>query len=271
MGFLAALAFQTIMFVIATRLRRDDVVDVGWGLSFIILVWTWWPIGQVSWSKLNVWVGTLVAVLVTVWGVRLSTHILLRFLKSKKEDARYTALKQRWPNQSMLARYLRIYVVQALLASLIALPAFVVLVSCGLSSWPLDNYYKWFIWIVVGIWAIGFAIEVVADMQLRSFLRQHPGNTTMQRGLWRYSRHPNYFGELVQWWAIGLLGGFASVEMLFDDALMGWAALLGPALLTYLIVKVSGIPPAEARAAKRADWADYQRRTSVLIPLPPRR
>lgn len=270
-GFLTALAFQTIMFVIATRLRRDDLVDVGWGLSFILLVWTWWPMGQ-SWSwQPNLWFGTLVAFMVTVWGSRLSLHILMRFLRSKKEDARYTELKAGWSKQSLMARYLRIYVIQALLASLIALPAFVVLTSCGLSQWPFDNYYVGFIWAMVGLWVVGFVVEVAADMQLRSFLQQRAANTTMQSGLWRYSRHPNYFGELVQWWAIGLLGMFAGVELWWGEPLLGWAALFGPSLLSYLIIKVSGIPPAEARAATRPDWADYCRRTSVLLPFPPRR
>ena len=270
-GFLTALAFQTVMFVVATRLRRDDLVDVGWGLSFILLVWTWWPMGQ-SWSwQPNLWLGTLVAFMVTVWGSRLSLHILMRILRSKKEDARYTDLKASWSKQSLMARYLRIYVIQALLASLIALPTFVVLTSCGLSQWPFDNYYVGFIWAMVGLWIVGFVIEAVADMQLRSFLQQRVANTTMQSGLWRYSRHPNYFGELVQWWAIGLLGIFAGAELWWGEPLMGWAALLGPSLLSYLIIKVSGIPPAEARAAKRPDWADYCRRTRVLVPLPPRR
>ncbi len=270
-GFLAALAFQTIMFVIATRLRRDDLVDVGWGLSFVILVWTWWPIGQSSWSQLNTWVGTLIAVMITVWGLRLSVHILVRFLKSSKEDVRYTELKAGWSNQSLISRYLRIYVVQALLASLVALPAFIVLISCGASSWPLDSNQIRLIWIFVGVWAAGFTIEMVADWQLQSFLRRRTGHTTMQSGLWRYSRHPNYFGELVQWWAIGLLASLGIIELLPKVDTMVWASLFGPALLSYLIIKVSGIPPAEARAAKRPDWAEYRRRTSVLIPLPPRR
>lgn len=262
-GFLAALLFQTVIFVIATRLRRDDLVDVGWGPSFIILVWTWWLIGQPSWSQLNMWVGTLVALMLTIWGLRLCLHIGTRFLKSHKEDERYTALKAKWRSQSLGVRYVRIYVVQALLASLIALPAFIILASCRASSWPLDSDQIRFIWSLVALWAAGFIVEVIADMQLQSFLRHRIGNTTMQSGLWRYSRHPNYFGELLQWWAIGLLGVLANV-------FTWWAALLGPALLTYLILKISGIPPAEARAATRPDWADYCRRTSVLIPLPPR-
>ncbi|MFZ1458786.1 MAG: DUF1295 domain-containing protein [Candidatus Saccharimonadales bacterium] len=263
-GFIAALIFQTMMFLIATRLRRDDIVDVGWGLSFIILVWTWWPIGQASWAHYSTWIGTLVAIMVTIWGLRLSLHIFTRFLRTKKEDERYAALKAGWRNQSGWARYLRIFFAQALLASIVALPAFIILILCGSSSWPLDSDAIRVVWTMVALWAVGFMVEVIADAQLRTFLRRRTTNTTMQRGLWRYSRHPNYFGELVQWWVLGI---FAAMSGPVSAVL----SLLGVLVITYLIVFISGIPPAEARAASRPDWRDYKRRTSVLIPMPPRR
>lgn len=263
-GLMSVILFQTMLWLIATKLGRDDIVDVGWGLSFIILVWSWWPIGQSSWSHLNTWVGTLVAVMATVWGMRLSLHILERFVHSRHEDQRYVDLKARWPRQSVIVRYIRIFLAQALLASIIALPAFVILVSCGGSSWALSSNEITLIWVIASIWIAGFIIETVADLQLRSFLRRRKGDTIMKTGLWRYSRHPNYFGELVQWWAIGGLG----VMCAYDYMIV--AALAGPFVISYLILFVSGIPPAEARASRRPDWADYKRRTSALIPLPPK-
>lgn len=256
------LLFQTMVFWLATRRGRDDIVDIGWGLSFILLTWVWWLASQLSWSHLNTWVSTIVAFMITIWGLRLSIYILGRFMRSPHEDSRYTDLKSRWSNRSLATRYLRIYVIQALLASLVALPVFTIMISVG-GSWPLTHEQARWIWICVVVWAVGFVIEATADIQLRKFVQQRTGNTTMQAGLWRYSRHPNYFGELLQWWMIGLIGAIMAGSM--------WLIpLMGPALLSYLIIFVSGIPPSEARANKRRDWSRYKGRTSMLIPLPPR-
>ena len=110
------------------------------------------------------------------------------------------------------------------------------------------------------MWLSGFICEAIADQQLGRFLRQRTGDTTMQSGLWKYSRHPNYFGELLMWWGIG-----------FISLTFGPIGLMGPMAISYLIIFISGIPPAEKNAAKRSDWVEYKRRTSVLIPWPPRK
>ena len=121
---------------------------------------------------------------------------------------------------------------------------------------------KAFDYIGVVVWLIGFYFEVVGDLQLSRFLA-NPSNkgTLMTSGLWRYTRHPNYFGEVTQWWGIYLIA--VSVPY-------GWVGIIGPALITILILKVSGIPLLEKHKAGQPEWEAYKSRTSKFIPLPPR-
>ncbi len=264
-GLAVAIAFQTVMFLIGRARRRYDIVDVGWGLSFIVLAWTWWLLANDNWPMFGAWDAWPVVVMVSVWGIRLSLHIGKRFLASSHEDARYVELRKKWRSHSATTIYIKIFLLQALLASVIALPVYLIIAqsrhSAGLMS--SDNVVP--IWIGLLMWLVGLLTEVVADRQLRRHIADsRTRGTTCMTGLWKYSRHPNYFGELLMWWGIGCLGFVFS----WEGACLG---LIGPALLTYLIVYVSGIPPAEARAAKRADWKDYAKRTSVLIPWPPSR
>jgi steroid 5-alpha reductase family enzyme len=110
------------------------------------------------------------------------------------------------------------------------------------------------------VWAVGFAFEVVADNQLKAFLRQSHG-MLMRVGLWRYSRHPNYFGEVMMWWGIALIA---------CSTPLWWVGFIGAAIITYLISFVSGIPPAEARGSLKSDWQEYKRKTSILVPWFPK-
>ena len=109
------------------------------------------------------------------------------------------------------------------------------------------------------VWMVGFVFETVGDLQLEAFVAHNPGKL-MTKGLWKYSRHPNYFGEMTQWVGIGVMA--LSVDY-------GWVSLIGPFVITYLLLFVSGIPPAERRSSKRPGWDDYKRRTSAVVPLPP--
>lgn len=199
----------------------------------------------------------VVLTLVVVWGLRLSTHILRRIRATTTEDKRYVAMRQKWQSgNENVAIFFRIYLTQALLATIVSLPIIVVNVATATVS-PLI--------LVIGVvvWLAGFSIEAIADRQLRRFINnpQNKGRL-MTSGVWRYSRHPNYFGELTQWWAIGL----SVLALPF-----GWIGLIGPAVISYLIIFISGIPATEKAFADRMGWADYKRRTSVLIPWVNRR
>lgn len=250
----AAIGLMTAVFVIANRLRRYDLVDTAWGWALIVVAVTSYLLtGGRQETELP---ATIVTILVFAWGVRLSSHIFRRWRAAASEDPRYVELRRDW--QGSLARnaFWRIYMTQAVLATVVA--------------WPVIHLNQTLLygsgwWLAAGLvlWVTGFAFEVVSDWQLRCFLR-YPGNKgrLMTQGLWRYSRHPNYFGELVQWWGI---------YVIVLGAPFGWLTIVGPLLLSYLIAFVSGIPPNERRFKGRPGWDEYRRRTSVLLPLPPKK
>ncbi|HET6622336.1 MAG TPA: DUF1295 domain-containing protein, partial [Candidatus Saccharimonadales bacterium] len=169
---------------------------------------------------------------------------------------RYTQLKRSWNGNLALNAYLRIFLVQAVLAWVIALP--IVIVNQA-EPRPLD----WLALVGGLVWLIGFALEAIGDQQLRTFVSdpKHRGKL-MDSGLWRYSRHPNYFGELTQWWGIFIIA---------LSTPMGWIGFIGPLTLTILILFISGIPLNEKRQTAKLGWQEYKRRTSSLVPLPPKK
>lgn len=242
-----ALAVQSLVFLLASCLRRDDIVDVWWGLTFVTIVGgliAIYPAAPLGYGLVG---------LVSVWGLRLSYHIWTRWKRSSSEDPRYVELRKSWPaSYRALNRYLRIFVVQALLATMIAAPVIVGIARGGELG----------LWAAVGavIWMVGFCCELVADYQLGHFLRQNQSSgTLMTSGLWRYSRHPNYFGEMVMWWGLWI----ASLETGI------WWTVIGPIVITVLLTKVSGVPLAEQRASRKKGWNEYKQTTSVLIPWIP--
>lgn len=249
--FAAAVAFMSVMFMVGRSVRRYDIVDTAWGLTFIVIALV--CLYLATKPGLPTW---LVTALVVVWGFRLSLHIFQRLLNSTREDKRYTELRAKWRSGNEAVNvYFRIYVTQAVLATIVMTPVIIISSSSSSSSYlfPLTGAV---------IWLIGFVIEVVADRQLREFLSQ-PTNrgSLMTNGLWNYSRHPNYFGELTQWWGIGIIA--LSVPH-------GWLGLIGPIVLSYIIIFVSGVRLSERSFLGRPGWAEYKARTSVLLPWPPK-
>lgn len=244
---LAAIGFMSMMFVIGRRIRRYDIVDVAWGLVFIIIASTSLVFGgQIDAVKL------LVFGMVTIWGLRLSQHIYRRLRTTDSEDKRYVELRKKWRSGNQnLAIFFRIYIVQAILASVVCVPVIILNTSNADVILP-------FVAVGASVWIIGFFIESLADRQLRHFIRnpQNKGRL-MTQGLWRYSRHPNYFGELTLWWGIGII----ALGVPF-----GWIGLIGPVVISYLIIFVSGIPPTEKAFAGRVGWDHYRRQTSILVP-----
>jgi steroid 5-alpha reductase family enzyme len=241
------LIYMTLWWLLARSAKRLDAVDTAWGLGFVLAAWSvalQQPSGR-SW---------LVAGLVSVWGLRLAVHIGRRSLKRGSEDPRYAELGQKWGGNYWLQAYFRIFLLQGALVWIISLP---VVLAAGS---PISRL-GWLSAAGAVIWLVGFIFEAFADHQLADFINQKDRPKVLQTGLWRYSRHPNYFGEITQWWGIAIIA---------LQARGGWLGLLGPLLLAYLIIFVSGIPPIEKRRQKDSEYRQYQSRTSPLIPLPPR-
>jgi steroid 5-alpha reductase family enzyme len=241
--------YMTLWFIVSLVQKRNDVADVAWGLGFVLLTWTAFFLGGEAGAR-----GVVVNLLVSLWGLRLAWHINRRH-QGKPEDARYAAWRLVWGKWFVVRSYLQVFLLQGALLFLVASPLLIIGNSAGPALTLLDL-------LGVLVWIVGFTCESVADAQLARFLSD-PANAgkLMQSGLWRYSRHPNYFGEITQWWGIWL------VALSVPAGLYG---IIGPLTITILILFVSGVPLVEKRYAGRADFEDYKRRTSVLVPLPPR-
>ena len=239
--------YMSLWFVVSIMKKRNDVADVAWGLGFLLLAWASFFLSGDSSAR-----GLLVNILVSTWGLRLAWHIHSRN-KGRKEDYRYLTWRKEWGKWFYLRSYVQVYLLQGFLLFLIVLPALTINKSLGSSLGWLDLFG-------VAVWLFGFYFEVVGDAQLAQFIK-NPTNKgkLLQSGLWAYTRHPNYFGEVTLWWGIWLLS--LSVPN-------GWFAVLGPLTITILILKVSGIPMLEKKMAENPEFAGYKRRVSVFFPLP---
>jgi steroid 5-alpha reductase family enzyme len=250
----ACLALGLILCVWIVSLQREDasIIDVFWGVGFVL-------IGLVCLAGGGGAPGRRVAlaVMAGVWGLRLAIHIGRRN-HGQPEDQRYARLRWRDMDRFWITSLYRVYVVQAVLMWLVALPLLAGSArghGRGLGLVDLAGG---------AVWAVGLAFESIGDRQLARF-KADPANrwAVMDRGLWRYTRHPNYFGDVVVWWGIGIVALAAGGT---------WWALAGPAINTVILVRGTGKPLLESTIGlRRPGYAEYVRRTSGFIPLPPRR
>jgi steroid 5-alpha reductase family enzyme len=197
----------------------------------------------------------LIGGLVFLWGIRLSLHIYLRH-RGQSEDYRYRTLREKWGKSVIVRSFFQIFLLQSLLLVVTFSPVILLATAPPTTLTWLDIPF------VIG-WCIGFFFETVGDYQLQQFRAQRKKTGTIfTTGLWRYSRHPNYFGETVQWWSIFLiaLAGNAPV-----------ATIIGPLMITILLLKISGITLLERKYHGNPDYKAYCQRTSAFIPWPQKR
>lgn len=244
---LVLFVYMSLWFVVSLIKKRNDVADVAWGLGFVLITWTSFFISDDSGAR-----GILVGILVSIWGLRLAWHIHARN-KGKAEDYRYLAWRKEWGKWFYIRSYLQVYLLQGMFLFLIVMPVLLINKNSGAELGLFDA-------LGVVVWIIGFYFEAVGDAQLARFIK-NPTNKgkLMQSGLWAYTRHPNYFGEVTQWWGLWLVA--VSVPY-------GWFGIIGPLTITFLILKVSGIPMLEKKMVEHPDFAEYKRQTSIFIPLP---
>ncbi len=241
--------YMNLWFVISLIKKRNDVADVAWGLGFVLMSWTSFFISSGFGIR-----GILVGILVSIWGLRLALHIYTRN-KGKAEDYRYQKWRMEWGKYFYLRSYFQVYILQGFLLFLIVLPVLAINKNLGPTLGWLD-------FVGIAVWIFGFYFESVGDAQLARFIKD-PANKgkLMQNGLWAYTRHPNYFGEVTQWWGIWL------ICLSLPGGLFG---IIGPITITFLILKVSGIPMLEKKMAENPDFFEYKKRVSVFLPLPPK-
>ncbi len=240
-------AYMSLWFLVSLIKKRNDVADVAWGLGFVLATWTSFFLSDDAGIR-----GLLVGLLVSIWGLRLAWHIHARN-KGKMEDYRYLAWRKTWGKWFYVRSYFQVYLLQGMFLFLIVMPVLLINMHTGAPLGLLDG-------IGLTVWLVGFFFEAIGDAQLARFMKD-PANKgkLMQSGLWAYTRHPNYFGEVTQWWGIWLIA--LSVPN-------GLFAMIGPLTITFLILKVSGIPMLEKKMAEHPDFAEYKRNVSIFIPLP---
>lgn len=236
---------MSLWFVVSLLKKRNDVADTAWGLGFMLLSWFSFFLGQTHGNR-----GLLAGLLISIWGIRLAWHIHRRN-RGKLEDYRYAKWREEWGKWFYVRSYAQVYLLQGALLFLIVLPVLCINKSIEQTLGILD-----FIGLLV--WILGFVFESVGDAQLAQFIKD-PNNKgkLMQGGLWHYTRHPNYFGEVTMWWGIWLIA--LSVPS-------GFLSIIGPVTITILIVKVSGIPMLEKKMIENPDFGEYKRKTSMFIP-----
>ena len=243
---LIILIYATLWFIVSLILKRNDIADIAWGLGYILLCLYYFLTTEFTPRAV------LIYILVTIWGIRLAIYIFSRN-KGKKEDFRYLNWRKEWGKYFIIRSYLQVYVLQGLFLLIVAFPIMVVSSNSQPPLNPLDYFG-------LMIWVIGFFFEVVGDYQLSQFkkLPESKGKI-MQTGLWKYTRHPNYFGEVTLWW------GLFIISLSSPSGLLG---IIGPLIITYLILFVSGVPMLEEKYEGNQEFEEYKKRTSKFIPNP---
>jgi steroid 5-alpha reductase family enzyme len=247
---LVLLGCALLLWLLSVRLKDASIVDIFWGLAFVIAGWTAALRSGAEGPRHLLALG-----LVTAWGVRLTVHLALRNL-GHGEDPRYVAMRQRHGARFWWVSLFSVFLLQATLAWVISLPVQVAASTASSSLGVLEV-------VAASVFAVGLFFEAVGDLQLTRF-RKDPANKgrALDTGLWRYTRHPNYFGDACVWWGLGLLGAAAG----------GWWTLVSPAVMTFFLVRVSGVALLEKDIAERRPaYRDYIARTSSFVPWFPKR
>ncbi len=246
----ASVAYMTLFFVVAQLKGDNGIVDVAWGVGFIVITIVTLAFHGDPGAR-----ALLLAGLVVAWGLRLAIHIAIRN-HGRGEDFRYAKWRQDWGDSFVVRSFLRVFMLQGFFLVVVASP--IIFVTADRQAIDL----RWLDVIGVVVWLVGLLFEAIGDYQLMRFKRD-PVNKgrVMDFGLWRYTRHPNYFGEATLWWGIFV------VALSADH---GYLSVIGPAILTFLLLRVSGVTMLEKKYSGDPAYAAYQRRTSSFIPLPPR-
>ena len=248
--FAAMLAFFLLTFVIAQAQKNNGLIDITWGLSFIRSTIVSFLLGKPEGA-----VPVVISAVVLIWGTRLSWHLIRRNV-GKPEDFRYASMRNTWnPKTFYLRMFVQIYLLQLVLNFLISLTTIPANLH-DVSGWTLLASFGLLVWL------IGFYFEAVGDRQLRQF-RMNPANKgkLIDTGLWRCTRHPNYFGEATQWWGIFFMAISSNQRY--------WL-IVSPLLITLFLLFVSGVPMLEKKYAGRPDWEAYKRRTPMFFPWFPK-
>lgn len=239
----------TLLWGVSLRLRDAGIIDPCWGLGFVLVAWLSFVLNHPT-----SWRACLISTLTTLWGLRLSFYLLKRSL-GQGEDRRYAAMRLHHGPRFWWVSLFTVFLLQAVVLWFIAWP---LQAACVLKSQKSLGLLDW---LGVALWLIGFLFEAIGDWQLVKF-KSAPENAgkVLDLGLWRFTRHPNYFGESCVWWGIYLI-------VIGTGA---WWTIGSPLLMTFLLLYISGVSLLEQTIVdRRPEYAAYQLRTSAFFPWPP--
>jgi len=246
---IAVYSFMTVVYLIGLARKDNSIVHIAWGIAFIIIMGVGYLRRSDGYPR-----ELLIALLVVLWGTRLAIHIAVKN-QGRPEDKRYQEFRKNWRPNWLLKSYFKIYILQGTLALIISLPVLITFTYTP-PGFAIINSLGFLIWIA------GFITETGSDLQLLLFKsRKGSKKSILSSGFWKYSRHPNYFGECIQWWGIWLISACSPIWLL---------GIAGPATLTWLLTRVSGVPLTEKALKKRKGFKEYVKNTNALIPWYPR-
>ena len=257
-GVAAVLGVMTLFWTLSLRINDVSIVDMIWGPAFAIAAWVYASVGLGLDEAVSAPWRLLPLILVTVWGLRLGLHI---FWRHDGEDRRYQKMRRKVGPFFRWRALLTVFLLQGVLVAIISWPLLFAVTA------PRPERLTWLDFLGVGFWLVGFFFEAVGDWQLTKF-KADPGNRgqVLDTGLWRYTRHPNYFGDACLWWGFGVMSlnaeGSLSLPVL---------SVVSVGLMTFFLLKVSGVTLLERDIAERRPaYRRYIERTSAFLPRPPK-
>jgi steroid 5-alpha reductase family enzyme len=254
---IAVLLLMLTVWAISVRIKDASIVDIVWGLGFVLIVWVARFAAGGPWNTRH----TLVLVATSIWGLRLGAYLGWRNI-GKGEDFRYRAMRKKHGDKFWIISLRTVFLVQGVLMWIVSTPT-----QIAQMNFARDVKHKGLdAFLIVGflVWLVGILFESIGDAQLAKF-KANPDNKgkVMDRGLWAWTRHPNYFGDVCVWWGLWLMAISAPL------AIFG---IIGPIVMTFFLMKVSGVPMLEHSIAKRRPgYTEYIARTSSFFPRPPKK
>jgi steroid 5-alpha reductase family enzyme len=251
-GGIVILGLLLFLWVISLIVRNSSIVDIFWGFGFVLVCWLYFLLTPNGFLLRKI----ILLILSSVWGLRLTLHVLIRNF-GKPEDYRYQKWRQDAPRIWWLKSLFQVFLLQGLLMWIISTP----LLAAQISS--SSKGLNFFDYLGILLWVIGFFFEAVGDAQLTRY-KADPANKgkVLVAGVWKYSRHPNYFGDSAQWW------GYFAIAL----AAGGWWTFFSPVIMTLFLIKVSGVALLEKTIVERRPaYAEYMRSTRAFIPWFPKK
>jgi steroid 5-alpha reductase family enzyme len=249
---LIILGLMTLLWLVSLALKNSSIVDIFWGTGFVITTWAVFLLAPEGFATRKL----LLSILVTIWGLRLSIYILTRN-RGKPEDFRYQVWRKAAGASWWWRSFFKVFFLQGVLMWVISAPLLAAQIN------PKPDQLTWLDVLAVVVWLVGFFFETVGDWQLARFKADpaHKGKV-LRTGVWRYTRHPNYFGDATQWWAYYLIALAAG----------GWWTIFSPLIMTILLLRVSGVSLLEKTLkVEKPGYKEYVETTSEFIPWFPRK